>query len=147
MRARISTIVVAPFQMPNDSHARLAGKSDACAKTPPPTMKLRGLWSLNRNSSPGASALNRWLPPGCQKLTSSSAGWLASSSYQSPSVTPTKRSMDRGDLPIARECSAVADGKLVECRGGGAGEALAVSSLRPAPDASGGLDADELGSA
>ena len=42
-RARTSASDAAPFFSANASHARLTGRELQCAKTPPPTMKLRGL--------------------------------------------------------------------------------------------------------
>lgn len=84
----ISKKEVAPFAMPKASHAMLIGNNEECAKNPPPTMKLFGLWSLKRKSSPGLRALNDCLPEGCQKLTSSMEGWLGRSWNQLRSVTP-----------------------------------------------------------
>ena len=43
----------------------------ADGRPPPPTMKFFGLWSLNRNGSPGSRTLNVRPPLGCQKFTSS----------------------------------------------------------------------------
>ena len=56
MSPRVAGAIRAPLPMPNASQASETGKISARAKTPPPTMKFRGAWSLNRNSSPGWSA-------------------------------------------------------------------------------------------
>src|SRR5262245_48184105 len=57
---------------------------------PPPTIMLRGAWSLNRNSSPGCRA-RKFAADGAQKLTSARFGCRRSMSNQSPSVTAMTR--------------------------------------------------------
>src|SRR3990167_6636404 len=95
IRRRISASEVTPFLMPNASQASDNGTFDAWLKTPPPTIKSSGAWSLNRNSSPTETAPNLRLPLGCQKLTSSGRSWL-SSSNQLRSVTATNRLTTNG---------------------------------------------------
>src|SRR5229473_261008 len=70
-----------PFFRSNASQARDAGSAEYRTKNPPPTMKLSGLWSLNRNGSPGCNTRNVLDPLGCQKLTSSGASRIRCS-YQ-----------------------------------------------------------------
>src|SRR5208283_836943 len=88
IRVRISRSVAAPFSSPNASHASEHGKIVECTNQPPPTMKFRGAWSLNRKSSPGLSARNV-RSDGDQKLTSVKCGSARRWSNQSPSVTAT----------------------------------------------------------
>src|ERR1700693_4908356 len=56
IRARIPIREFAPFDSPKASHAKEQGSEFAYANTPPPTIKFRGAWSLNRNNSPGSNA-------------------------------------------------------------------------------------------
>jgi hypothetical protein len=64
-------ILTQPFFFPEHQWIH---RISARAKTPPPTMKFRGEWSLKRNSSLGCNALKFVRPPGCQKFTSSTLG-------------------------------------------------------------------------
>src|ERR1700677_1250392 len=59
---------------------------------PPPTITLRGGWSLNRKNSPGRRA-RKFAADGAQKLTSARFGCCRSMSNQSPSVTAMTRLM------------------------------------------------------
>src|SRR5258708_38497953 len=59
---------------------------------PPPTITLRGAWSLNRKNSPGRRA-RKFAADGAQKLTSARFGCCRSMSNQSPSVTAMTRLM------------------------------------------------------
>src|SRR5471030_1534048 len=88
IRDRISIRELAPFDSQKASQAKEQGSKLAYANTPPPTMKLRGAWSLNRNSSPGAKA-RKFLADGDQKLSSANSGLTRRWSNQSPSVTAT----------------------------------------------------------
>src|SRR5215213_3374452 len=74
---------------------------------PPPTMTLRGAWSLNRNISPGWSA-RKLAADGAQKFTSLRFGCRRSISNQSSSVTATTRL-----IPIS--CSLLHEELLSQC--------------------------------
>lgn len=70
---------------------------------PPPTITLRGAWSLNRNSSPGCRA-RKLAADGAQKLTSARFGCCRNMSNQSPSVTAMTRLIAiLFRLPLCRE--------------------------------------------
>ena len=70
MVRRISARVVLPLLAPKASQASDSGARLAWANTPPPAIAFHGALSLNRNRSPGWSALKVPVPAGCQKLTS-----------------------------------------------------------------------------
>src|SRR5690349_13304969 len=77
IRFRMSVSDRTPLPSPNASQAREIGKYKNRVKKPPPTMKLRGEWSLNSNTWLGLRALNGTLDDGRQKFTSSTRDFAA----------------------------------------------------------------------
>src|ERR1700741_1568916 len=66
-----SSLVAAPFFVPNESHAIESGRTEYFTKNAPPPMWLYGRFSLKRNGDPGLNAENIPRALGCQKFTSS----------------------------------------------------------------------------
>ena len=89
MAERISASEALPFLDPKASQASDSGANEAWPNTPPPAIAESSPFNLNRNRSPGCSALNSPEPEGCQKLTSSGA-MPARKSNQGLCITPTK---------------------------------------------------------
>jgi hypothetical protein len=101
---------------------------------PPPTITLRGAWSLNRNNSPGWRARN-FAADGAQKFTSVRFGCCRSMSNQSPSVTAMTRLIavySTAPLRLAISHSHEAQGVSDEifCTAGLIDEPLDLSALR-----------------
>src|SRR4030095_12524640 len=80
--SRISESDRTPLPSPKASHASEIGNWTKRVKNPPPTIKLRGAWSLNNNISPVLRALNAAVDDGRQKFTSSTLGFDACNKNQ-----------------------------------------------------------------